>query len=118
MLDEIVPFVVSCPPDTLPLPREPLPPFTITPPTPRPGDTIKVSFQKGSNATHDGNLFMAFSSGRDIEFVDIADDDTVSVPENLQGTVYAVICFGDILTEGNSVSAPIVMEFGVTPSQP
>ena len=67
----------------------PLPALTIDPASPGAGDSVTFKFDAGS--VKGSPLFVAFFDGITVQYADLSSDNTASVPDGLQGTVYAAI---------------------------
>lgn len=111
------PFIVSCPSTNAALPVSAFPALTVSPSTPSAGQTITLAFDCGSNTS---TLYVAFFSGLSTTFVEINDDKSVTIPANLQGTVYAVVTTVSTgtVTDSNTIAGPVILDFGLSPSAP
>ena len=66
--------------------------MTISPASPHPNQTAKLSFDRSKLTTDTSTpLFVAFFNGIVIQFAELHSDNTVAVPSGLQGTVYAAV---------------------------
>lgn len=83
----IAQFIVSCPDSNPKLMVNILPKLAIEPSSPHNGEAVKFKFDH-KEVNHDGQLYVAWFDGIDVKYSDLSKDDTASVPEGLQGTVY------------------------------
>jgi hypothetical protein len=84
-------FIVSCPDSNPPLPVTPLPRLEIQPGSPQAGDSVTFKFDAGEIRKDSSPLFVAFFDGIQVQYSDLSADNVATVPEGLQGTVYAAI---------------------------
>lgn len=68
-----------------------LPKLAITPASPYPGDSVQFDFTRSETDAGDAQLFVAFFNGIAVQYADLGADNKVTVPQGLQGTVYAAI---------------------------
>ncbi|KAH8829855.1 ferritin-like domain-containing protein [Flagelloscypha sp. PMI_526] len=101
------PFIKSCPDSNPKLPVTAFPNFTFAG-TPKPGEKTTAMFSHDAVKTNDLNA--GFYTGLDQFYAKVGGDGSVTVPQGLRGTVYAV------LTEGGQKGAkvlagPVVLNF-------
>jgi len=106
-------FIESCPSTNAALPVKTFPALTVTPATPKPGDTIKVSVS-GSN------MYMLYHSGSSILSSDIVNGET-TIPKELVGVVYAGVASekptGDKPPSSSAMlSGLVILNFGLPAS--
>ena len=102
------PMITSCPESNPVLPVKPFPTLTF-PADALPGRKVIIEFDEGDN---DGDLFVAFYTGLTQEFAPIADDKSVTIPDDLIGTVYAVVSTdGSMATDATTVAGPAILTF-------
>jgi hypothetical protein len=102
------PFIKSCPSSNPPLPFKAFP--TLEFPTgSKPGQKVTLKFDKGSSTS---DLFIAFFTGLSQEFAPIANDNSVTIPKDLIGTVYAVVSSNATMaTDDSTVAGPAILTF-------
>lgn len=83
-------FIVSCPASNPQLMVNILPKLAIEPGSPHNGEAVKFKFDH-NEVKHDGQLYVAWFDGIYVQYSDLSKDDMASVPEGIQGTVYAGI---------------------------
>jgi len=93
-------FIVSCPDSNPKLMVNTLPKLEIEPGSPHNGEAVKFKFNHNA-VTNDSQLFVAWFDGLVVQYSDLSGDDTASVPQGLQGTVYA----GVVNEKANSPTA-------------
>lgn len=102
------PFIKSCPDSNPKLPVKAFPALTF-PTDAAPGKKVTVKFDKGNST---GDLFVAFYTGLSQEFAPIAKDNTVTIPKDLIGTVYAVVSSnGTAATDATTLAGPAILPF-------
>jgi hypothetical protein len=102
------PFITSCPSSNPTLPVKAFPALTI-PATAAPGKKVTLTFDKGNST---GDLFVAFYTGLTQEFAPIASDNSVTIPQDLIGTVYAVVSTnGTMATDATTIAGPAILAF-------
>jgi hypothetical protein len=103
-----VPFIKSCPSSNPPLPFKAFPTLEF-PAGSKPGQKVTLKFDKGSST---GDLFAVFFTGLSQEFAPIAKDNSVTIPKDLIGTVYAVVSSSATMaTDDNTVAGPAILTF-------
>jgi hypothetical protein len=102
------PFIKSCPSSNPSLPFKTFSSLTF-PTGSKPGQKVTIQFDKGSSK---GDLFVAFFTGLNQEFVLIAADGSVTIPEKLIGTVYAVVSSSaTVATDATTIAGPAILTF-------
>lgn len=82
---------MSCPDSNPTLPIPTLPKLTIDPGNPQPGQSIKFNFSHDEVRTDESQLYAAWFDDLEVKYTDLNADDTASVPDGLQGTIYGAI---------------------------
>ncbi|KIY66361.1 hypothetical protein CYLTODRAFT_463573 [Cylindrobasidium torrendii FP15055 ss-10] len=100
-------FITGCPSDNPALPVKAFPAVTVTPAAPSAGDEVSVAF----NGLADG-MTAVFLTGLAPEFANITNG-KVTIPANLNGTVYMVINKDgqQVVSDDNTAAGPAVFQF-------
>jgi hypothetical protein len=99
-------FITSCPSTNPALPVRAYPALTLK--SPVPGKTVEIVFKDNNSM---GATNIAFFTGINTIFVAIRDN-TVRIPENILGTVYAVATTSDGTADDSTIVAgPAILEF-------
>lgn len=107
-LCHIAAFITGCPSSNPTLPVKAFPGLTFTPASPKPGDTVSLTFDKGNNS---GDLYLALFSGLSTTYAPIKDG-KAQLPSKLQGTVYAVVSNnGTMVSDDSTVAGPAIFIF-------
>ncbi|GLB44988.1 putative ferritin-like domain containing protein [Lyophyllum shimeji] len=103
------PFIDQCPSTNPELPVKAFPTLTF-PGKAEPGSPATVAFDASTPA--DVPLFVTFLTGLSQIVVPISEGNTVHIPENLIGTVYAVVSTSDTkATDDNIIAGPAILDF-------
>ncbi|KAH7921674.1 hypothetical protein BV22DRAFT_1071948 [Leucogyrophana mollusca] len=78
--------IVECPSSNIKLPVKAFPALTF-PATAKPGDTVQITY----NATASGSLYVGFIGGLEATIVPVESDNSVTIPSELRGVVFAVL---------------------------
>jgi hypothetical protein len=107
-------FIVSCPASNPPLPVKALPKLELQPGSPQPGDSVKFQFKSDEVRKDDSPLFVAFFDGVTVQYADLNGDNSVVVPQDLQGTVYAAIVNNkaDFILDQELLTGLVMFEVG------
>lgn len=107
-------FIVSCPDSNPKLPIPTLPKLAIDPANPQPGQSIKFNFKRDEVRRDDSQLFVAWFDGIEVLYSDLRADDKATVPDGLQGTVYAAIVKDKVQspTEQEILTGLVMFEIG------
>ncbi|EIN06278.1 hypothetical protein PUNSTDRAFT_115574 [Punctularia strigosozonata HHB-11173 SS5] len=83
-------FITSCPSSNPTLPVTTYPSFSLTPAAPAVGEKVKMNFD---NKDNNSPLYVAYYSGLNVFYSDVASDGTTTIPSDLKnaGTVYASV---------------------------
>ncbi|KAI0752524.1 ferritin-like domain-containing protein [Daedaleopsis nitida] len=81
-------FITSCPSTNPALPVEPFPALSLSEAAPAHGAKVTVAIG-GSNKI-EGQTYVAWLNGLTVEYTELAEDGSTTVPEGLAGTAYAV----------------------------
>ncbi|KAG5649966.1 hypothetical protein H0H81_001285 [Sphagnurus paluster] len=101
-------FITSCPSTNPALPVKAFPAVSFGS-NPTPGSTATVSFNSTTDASTP--LYAVFFTGLSQIFSPIQNGQTM-IPQNLLGTVYAVVCTNDTLASDlNIVAGPAILDF-------
>ncbi|KAL1746484.1 ferritin-like domain-containing protein [Schizophyllum fasciatum] len=105
-------FIVSCPDSNPTLPFKAFPMLTLG--TGKPGDSVSVTYANETES--DGEeMYIAFFSGLDKTFQQVSDG-SVTIPEGLKGTVYAVATNNaTAATDDTTVAGPAILSFPYGP---
>ncbi|OBZ76928.1 Protein rds1 [Grifola frondosa] len=79
-------FIKECPSSNPPLPVQMFPSLTVSDSSPKPGSTITVSFD---NPEHVYPAYLAWLDGLAVTYTPIDENGKTTVPEKLEGTVFA-----------------------------
>lgn len=103
-------FITSCPSTNPTLPFKAFPALNVTSAVPSlaPGATLTLEFASSNITTQ---LFLSLLTGLDTISVEITDN-TVTLPSNVTGTVYAVVSSNSTsVTDATTIAGPIVLQF-------
>jgi len=105
-------FITSCPASNPTLPFSAFPALAFEG-TPTPGQSSTLSFNAtNSTSSSNGTLFVAFLSGLNSTFEPLTDNNTVTVPDNLQGMVFAVVTDSSSnSSDSNTIAGPAILQF-------
>ncbi|KAL1696050.1 ferritin-like domain-containing protein [Schizophyllum commune] len=104
-------FIVSCPSSNPALPFKAFPALTLG--AGKPGQSVSVTYANGTET--DGDMYIAFFSGLDKTFQQVTDG-SVTIPEGLKGTVYAVATNNaTAATDDTTVAGPAILAFPFGP---
>lgn len=99
-------FITSCPTTNPALPVKAFPALTF-PTSAKPGKATTATFKAGS-----GDQYIAFYSGLTQKVVKVGSNGAVTIPEGLEGTVYAVATTNSTTaTDDNIVAGPAILNF-------
>ncbi|KLO13125.1 hypothetical protein SCHPADRAFT_828488 [Schizopora paradoxa] len=106
-------FITSCPSTTPQLPFTTFPSLTFEgTPTPGQVSTLDFNVTSSSNSSTNGTLSVAFLVGRNQTFVPLSANNSVTIPAELQGMVYAVVTNSDTnATDATTVAGPAILQF-------
>ena len=101
-------FIVSCPSTNPTLPVKAFPNLTF-PTGALPGQNVTLTFDRGNSTAE---LFVAFYTGLSQEIVSIFIDNSVIIPKDLNGTVYAVVSTnGTMASDATILAGPAELTF-------
>lgn len=101
-------FIRSCPSSNPTLPFTAFPKLSASPASAQPGQQLTLNF----NSTGSGTNYVAFLSGLNTTFVQIPSNKKVTIPEGLQGFVYAIVTNnGTSVSDASTVAGPIILSF-------
>ena len=101
-------FIVNCPETNPELPFEVFPVLKLYGNI-KPGSNVYVKYD--NNEVSGDGLYMAFLTRLDVKYVPISNS-RVTIPSELQGTVYAVVvCDDEGVEDENTVAGPVILNF-------
>jgi len=107
-------FITSCPSSNPQLPFTPFPKLTINGKYTA-GQKVSLSFD--ASKANGQPLFLALQTGLNTVFTPISGSKAATIPQGLQGIVYASVSTnGQALTDGSTIAGPAVLDFPFTSS--
>ena len=102
-------FITSCPSSNPTLPFKAFQNLTVEG-TPAAGERIRLSYNDTS-ASNETQYFALFS-GLNTTFASISDSKVVTLPEGLQGLVFAVVTSnGSAVSDASTIAGPVALSF-------
>lgn len=103
-------FITSCPESNAALPFKAFPALTVDGTT-TPGQKITLDF-KDTDSSASGTRFLALFTGLSTLFAEIDGNNQATLPEGLQGVVYAVVSSnGTAVTDDSTIAGPAILSF-------
>ncbi|KAH8111504.1 ferritin-like domain-containing protein [Phellopilus nigrolimitatus] len=107
-------FITACPSSNPALPFTAFPALAVAADggaPAAPGKSAQVAFEDSGS----GDRYLAFMSGLDTTFAKIDGNKQVTIPEGLQGTVYAVVTSSNqAVTDASTIAGPAILSFPLT----